>query len=73
MSVLAPERPATEGIDLLAPSPVAALEDLDRELEFLFESVGPYASCCATSVTSNGSACCASKTLSVDLCCQAPA
>ena len=68
MSVLAPERPATERLSgnyELVPSPVGALEDLDRELEFLFDSDGPYASvCCGTSLTSNGSACCASKTLS---------
>lgn len=63
MSVLAPERPATEGIPAAGSSPIEALEELERELEFLFDSLSPYASCCATSVTSNDSACCASKNL----------
>lgn len=73
MSVLAPERPkVTLGNGQLDLNPVGALEQLDGELAFVFDYCNPYNSCCITSTTSNGSDCCASKTLSTDLCCQAP-
>jgi hypothetical protein len=51
----------------LATSPERVFEDLDSELAFLFEHA-----CCFASVTTNGSACCASKALSHVNCCAVP-